>query len=54
MDYGSVPIEIISHETFEISKERWSRILKMMIDTGLIKGIHCIEVVQLFLSTLIY
>ncbi len=43
MDYESVPSELISHDVFEISKERWSRILKMMIDTGLIGGIRCIE-----------
>lgn len=44
MDYENVPAELISYETFDISKERWSRILKMMIDTGLIEGVRCIEV----------
>lgn len=44
MDYEGVSVELISHEALDISKERWSRILKMMMDTGLVEGIRCIEV----------
>lgn len=43
MDNEQVPIELISYESFNISKERWSRLIKMMVDNGLLDGIRCIE-----------
>lgn len=43
MDYTEFDISQIGHEKLEISKERWSKYLEMMIDTGYIKGLNIYE-----------
>ena len=43
MDYSEFDISQISHERLEISKERWSRYLEMMLDVGYIKGLNIYE-----------
>ena len=43
MDYSEFDISQISHERLEISKERWSRYLEMMLDVGYVKGLNIYE-----------
>lgn len=40
MDLPEFEIEQISNEVFNISSERWSRYIEMMVDMGLIKGVR--------------
>lgn len=43
MDHETVPLELISNEALGISKERWSRLMKMLVDNGLVEGVRNIE-----------
>ena len=43
MDAEEFDNQLISYETLGISKIRWSKIMKMMIDNGYIEGIRNIE-----------
>jgi len=40
MDYSDFDLSVISPETLQISKERWSRYIEMMADVGYIKGVR--------------
>lgn len=40
MDYPEFDMSQIDHNKLEISKERWSRYMEMMIDCGYVKGIR--------------
>lgn len=43
MDEDSFDFNTVNHEAMGISQMRWNRILKMMIDNGLVDGIKFIE-----------
>lgn len=43
MDCEEFQKELIDNEQLGISSERWSRIIKMMVDNGLIEGIRIVE-----------
>ncbi|MCI6276268.1 MAG: YjcQ family protein [Clostridium sp.] len=43
MDAEEFDNQLISYETLGISKIRWSKIMKMMIDNGYIEGVRNIE-----------
>lgn len=38
MDLPEVDMESIDHKALDISKERWSRYIEMMLDVGYVKG----------------
>ena len=40
MDYPEFDISQIDHNKLEVSRERWSRYIEMMVDSGYIKGIR--------------
>lgn len=43
MDSEAVPCELLGHEALGLSKERWSRLMKMLVDEGFIEGVRSIE-----------
>ncbi|GAA0679045.1 YjcQ family protein [Clostridium cadaveris] len=43
MDAEEFDNQLISYETLGISKIRWSKIMKMMLDNGYIEGVRNIE-----------
>lgn len=43
MDENSFDFNSVDHEVMGISQMRWNRILKMMIDNGLVDGVKFLE-----------
>ena len=43
MDCTEFSISQINHEALEVSKQRWSRYIEMMVDVGYIKGVKVYE-----------
>ena len=43
MDQDSFDFNSVNHEAMGISKMRWNRILKMMIENGFIEGVRIVD-----------